>query len=111
MTRAATIEPARAAGRSDTTGISRPATDVQRLVDDGFRLFLAGNTQSAAATFRRALDLDPHSAELHHNLASALAAHDRLSEAVEHFRRSLALRPNSADTLRNYALALSRCRR
>jgi tetratricopeptide (TPR) repeat protein len=111
MTSAAPTAPADAACRSYAGGRSEPAADAQRLIDEGFRFFLSGKVENAAESFRLALQFEPDSADLHHNLAAALAAGNRLDEAVRHFRRSLELRPNSADTLRNYALALSKCGR
>src|SRR5688572_27272546 len=85
--------------------------DEQQLTAQGFRLFNAGDPKGAAAAFRQALELNPASADLHHNLAAALAKLEMFEAAFRHFEQSLVLRPNSADTYRNLALALGKTRR
>jgi Flp pilus assembly protein TadD len=49
--------------------------------------------------FSRAVDLQPNSAVLHTNLASALAATGQLAAAMQHVRKALELNPTYAPAL------------
>lgn len=48
---------------------------------------------AASAGFKRALDINPSSAQAHNLYALALAAHGRADEAIEHSRQALRLDP------------------
>ena len=72
-----------------------------------------GILQSAAgeASFREAIRIKPDYADAHGNLASLLAATNRLSEAQSEFDGALRLNPKDAGTRYNYAMLLGRLRR
>ncbi len=62
-----------------------------------------GNAEASATLIAEALAQNPHSAEGHTNLASALQALQRHSEAIVSYERALALHPAFAEA--SYGLA------
>ncbi|MBE7500082.1 MAG: tetratricopeptide repeat protein [Verrucomicrobiales bacterium] len=63
--------------------------------------------ESSADWYRRALELDPHSAVLHNNLGDALRLLGRLDEAEVQFRRALELDPGYGSPRGNLAILLA----
>ena len=53
----------------------------------GYNLLLQQKPGLAAAEFKRAIELDPHSEIAHNNLATALADQSRLKEAIAEWER------------------------
>jgi hypothetical protein len=66
----------------------------------------SGQPDAAAASFRRAIELEPGHVEAHYNLANALVELVRLPEAEQEFRKALALAPTDADSLNNLGTLL-----
>ncbi len=62
--------------------------------------------EDAAIAHRRALDLNPASAEAHYNLGCALAAGGQVKEAIDSYRRVLELRPDFIGAWNNLGIAL-----
>ena len=62
----------------------------EKLHGDGLRLINEGKPEEAVPLLRRAAELKPTSAEIHHNLGVAYAHGNRLDEAVASFREALA---------------------
>jgi tetratricopeptide (TPR) repeat protein len=52
-----------------------------------------GRPEPAVARFQKALETEPHSADIHANLGDALAALDRPKDAIASFQRAIALNP------------------
>jgi tetratricopeptide (TPR) repeat protein len=63
----------------------------------GFVLAKQGKLPEAVQSYRRALALDPGSAEAHAYLGSALASEAQWDEAITHFEQALAARPENAE--------------
>lgn len=70
------------------------------------QLQAAGRTAEAEAAFRRALAIDPHSAQACNNLGHHLLAEGRTSEAEALFRHALRIRPHYARALLNLGCIL-----
>lgn len=66
-----------------------------------------GRVEDALAAYRRALQLEPESAEVHNNLGYALFQLGRLDEAVESLKQALRLHPAHAGAHNNLGLALA----
>jgi tetratricopeptide (TPR) repeat protein len=96
------FERAAALGSADADGNWALA-----LVRKGVALSEAGRFEEAAELLRRALVLDPTSAEAHNALGIALGNLGRLEEASVHFRRAVELRPDYAQAHNNWGLALA----
>jgi tetratricopeptide (TPR) repeat protein len=62
----------------------------------GFVLARQGRTAEAIAEFHRAIDADPRFVPAYNNLADALVAQGKLTEAEDYYRRSLAEKPSAA---------------
>jgi tetratricopeptide (TPR) repeat protein len=60
----------------------------------------------AEAVFRRAVKIDRHSAEAHHNIAFALTGLNRCEEAIKRYAKALKLRPDFAEAHNNLGHAL-----
>jgi tetratricopeptide (TPR) repeat protein len=68
------------------------------------RLEAAGDTTGAQAALKRALSLDPKSAELHAELAGFFARQNKAGEAIEAAERALVLDANNAEAHRMLGL-------
>jgi Flp pilus assembly protein TadD len=55
-----------------------------------------GQLDAAAASFKRAIEMDPLNARGHYLLGSALAASGQVAAAVPHFARAVELNPQDA---------------
>jgi tetratricopeptide (TPR) repeat protein len=90
---------------------------VQQFVDDhshwraGNEYLRAKDWAGAERMYRKALELNPKSAEAHHSLAAVLAAAGRINEALPHYQKALEIKPDFAEAHANLALALARLRR
>lgn len=71
--------------------------------DLGFLAYLDGDFGRAEASYRRAAELAPGSAEAQHGLCISLAQLGRCAEAVAACERCLALRPDSPECLKSTA--------
>ena len=78
----------------------------QGLVDLGIVLFALGQLDDAHACYLRALEVAPHSADAHNNLAVLALHYNRLDEAERHARRAIALVPNRGEAHFTLAMAL-----
>lgn len=67
-----------------------------------------GQTDEAAAHYRKVLQLLPEDADAHNNLGNALLQQGAPAEAITHYRKALDLRPNDADAENNLGSALVR---
>ena len=88
---------------------------LEKLPDNFLALHLAGvceldsgNLSSAEATFKKALDLEPRSAEVLSNLGVTLFQMRRFEEARQSCNRAIALRPNYPEALNGLGNALTR---
>lgn len=66
----------------------------------------AGNYQNAEKLYRRASELRPNDASLHHSFGNVLLVRGKLGEAEKHYRRTLELRPENVETLINLGIVL-----
>jgi len=76
------------------------------LNNEGLKLKLAGRWEEAAATFRKALSVNPSSAIVHYNLGTVLAKQGKLREAAESYRTAIRLRPGFVQAQEAVALTL-----
>ena len=83
-----------------------PADEAQRLTDAADDLRARGKPQESVALYRRALALDPRSAEAHNNLGNAFVELGKPAEAAECYRAALAPSEANAVILCNLANAL-----
>ena len=67
----------------------------------GYSLMGQGNMADAAASFSKALALDPSMAKAHNNLGCSLEALGNLGGAIECYRKAIELDPKLADALYN----------
>ena len=72
----------------------------------GNALLARGQVDAAAASYRRALELQPNFAEAHNNLGNALLDLGQLEEAMASYRRALALKPDFAEAHNNLGSVL-----
>lgn len=72
----------------------------------GTALLRQNRFDEAVDQFRKALKLQPNSADAHSNLAVALQRHGRRDEAIELYRTALQVRPHYPQAHFNYATAL-----
>lgn len=72
----------------------RPTAEVHNGL--GVTLDRQQRSGEAIAEFHRAIELDPKYTSAYNNLASTLARHGQLEEAVTYYRKSLAAKPNTA---------------
>lgn len=83
-----------------------PAQEAQSLIDAANDLRTRGKGQESLALYRRALALEPRSAEAHNNLGNAFVELANPAEATGCYREALALAPDNAVILCNLANAL-----
>jgi protein O-GlcNAc transferase len=83
--------------------IKPDAAVLRRLGDAQFSL---GDMDAAAATFRKAIELDPRHPRAHNNLGRTLARVQEREAAVASFRRALALDPGYAIAHNNLGICL-----
>jgi len=76
-----------------------------------FDLHRQGKLLDAEQLYLTALQLDPDSAEAHHNLGTALVQLNRLEESIVHFEKAIGIRPDSPETLTNLGNVLARLNR
>ncbi len=100
-------EPADADVSADETMAEPPAGDAEDLHRRGLRLINSGKAEEAVPLLRRAVELNPHSPDYHHNLGVALAHRNRLDEAIAEFREALRIKPEGTSALSNMGLALA----
>ena len=67
----------------------------------GGTLLKTGRTDEAIAELEAALRYRPEDADLHNNIAVALAGQGRLDEAIAHFSQALRIRPDYQEVRRN----------
>ncbi|HXR18426.1 MAG TPA: sulfotransferase [Steroidobacteraceae bacterium] len=67
----------------------------------GNALLSLGRADEAAASYRRALELEPAYAAVHNNLGHALLARGRLAEAMASCHRALEIKPDFAEAHNN----------
>lgn len=75
-------------------------------VNMGIAADAQGDTTTAAASFLRALALEPGSVDAHRYYARWLAAHGRSSEALAHYARAIASRPRDVSARHERLLLL-----
>jgi tetratricopeptide (TPR) repeat protein len=86
-------------------------SDSVPILDDfGHALLQAGRADAAILRLRQAVDLQPDYWLAHFHLANALAAQDRLHDAIEEYEAALRL-ADSADVENNLGVALMRLNR
>jgi tetratricopeptide (TPR) repeat protein len=69
--------------------------------------FISGDFEKAAASYDKALDLEPNSTELWNNKGKALANLGRIDDAISCFDKSLAINSSNPEALNLKAIALS----
>ena len=110
---------ARAAARSPSRGITADPDPLLIAVENlradqrgrevrARRASAAGDHETAEAIYRRLLTERPGSAELHYNLANALARLGRTGDAENAYRAALARDPDSSPAMANLANLLAR---
>ena len=93
-------------GGSSDSGGSRRATGAQHLIDAANTLRTRGRAQESVPLYRRALEIDPRSAEAHNNLGNASLEMGQPAEADRCYRLALALEADNAEIHCNLANAL-----
>ncbi|KAI9028565.1 hypothetical protein DFJ74DRAFT_603544 [Hyaloraphidium curvatum] len=90
-------------------GASQPG-DYATPYNNGLEAFARGDFADAERWFRRALRVEPNSADCLYNLGNAQMAAGLIDAAVESYTKSLGLKPNQPDVLVNLgnAYALSK---
>jgi tetratricopeptide (TPR) repeat protein len=83
-----------------------PGVEAQGLVDAANALRARGQARESVPLYRRALQIDPRSAEAHNNLGNAFLELAQPVEAVACYRRARELIPDNAEILCNLANAL-----
>ena len=69
--------------------------------------FISGDFEKAAASYDKALDLEPNSTELWNNKGKALANLGRIDDAISCFDKSLAINSSNPEALNLKGIALS----
>ena len=80
--------------------------DVSALLMQAEALAALGDSDKAAASFRRAVDVAPGQPEGHLGLGRLLLANGRSSEAEAEFRRAMAIAPGDARIMTDLGIAL-----
>ena len=83
-----------------------PAPEAQSLIDAANDLRAQGRPQESVALYRRALEIEPRSAEAHNNLGNAFLELVKPAEAADCYRRALTLSGENAVILCNLANTL-----
>lgn len=83
-----------------------PATNINDLLQAGFKHYQAGNLSQAEAVYRDVLRAKPDLFQAHYGLAGVLARGARAAEAVASYRAAVGLRPDLADLQADLGLAL-----
>jgi tetratricopeptide (TPR) repeat protein len=76
-------------------------------INFGLALAGRGRIDEAIAHYRKALEIEPDSANAHNNLGLALAGRGRIDEAMLHYQRALKIEPDFALAHNNLGLALA----
>jgi tetratricopeptide (TPR) repeat protein len=93
-------------GGSSDSGGNRRASGAQHLIDAANTLRARGRAQESVPLYRRALEIDPRSAEAHNNLGNAYLEMGQPAEAHGCYRLALALEADNAEIHCNLANAL-----
>lgn len=73
------------------------STQISKLcVDEGVRLYKAGQLDMAAQIFRQSLSYEPHSLHAHLYLANCYVKMENYAGAIEHYLQVASLNPNNA---------------
>lgn len=80
--------------------------DPHALMRRGLRFHEVGRLQEAAASYRAALDIAPHYADVYINLGNLMQDMHQRDEAITCYRRALDLQPNSVNAYRNLGYVL-----
>jgi Flp pilus assembly protein TadD len=98
--------------RGNTAEAAKQLQIAVRLSNDpqtqGALLVLEGRLTEAVAAYERALKANPSSADVHNDLAAALARSGRDAEAARQYESALQLDPSLYDAHMNYGALLSR---
>jgi tetratricopeptide (TPR) repeat protein len=96
------------AGRSEAAmatareALARDPDEIIALVVESTALLeVEKDVEGAIAAARRAVELDPQDARMHHNLGRALAARGDVEEAMAAYRRAIALEPGLSGAYNN----------
>jgi Flp pilus assembly protein TadD len=81
--------------------IDAPVTEYYRLVDVATGFQKKGQYDAAVREWRKALELGPTEAPVHHNLALALAETGHVDEAIAHYTKAVELSPDYAEAHNN----------
>ncbi len=79
---------------SSTQNEPQKGQDLQSLLASGQAYVLSKDFDKAIETFRRAVELDPSSAQAHDSLGAAYGAVGRNADAVESLKKAIQLDPS-----------------
>ena len=97
---------ARSPRGSGDRGGKRRASGAQQLIDAANTLRGRGRAQESVPLYRRALEIDPRSADAHNNLGNAFLEMGQPAEAAGCYRLALALQADNAEMHCNLVNAL-----
>ena len=80
-----------------------PSTS-ESLIAQGLKAQLAGDTSTAATTYRQAIKLDPNNAVAHYDLGTVYDNQGNVSQAVSEYTATLVISPSFTDALFNLAV-------
>ena len=80
-----------------------PSTS-ESLTAQGLKAQLAGDTSTAATTYRQAIKLDPNNAVAHYDLGTVYDGQGNVSQAVSEYTATLVISPSFTDALFNLAV-------
>ena len=100
-----------ARGQSAAGNAPAVSREFAQWVAQGSRALQNGDNHTAEESFRRALELDPHSIELLNNLAISIARQGREDEAISLYQRALKVKDGDPITRRNLGVAYFRAHR
>lgn len=92
-----TAQPIKLASTGSTGG------DYATPYNNGLQSFSRGDYADAERWFRKALKIEPNSADAQYNLGNTLISLGRSDEALQAWQASLSLKPNQSDVLVNIA--------